>query len=73
MPGGRRNPLSVTNIVEQLRARKEALNKKDATSSYDGPYVDLQIQVSKKRKKKRSPCQFYIQTGVDDSDCRRLL
>ena len=50
MPGGRRNPFSMTNIVEHFRTHQSFLNKKGHSSNseeyYDGPYVDLCIQVS---------------------------
>ena len=57
MPGGRQNPLSVTNIVEQLgNAVNKAKDKKhEKTSSLKqkmselglkNPYVDLSIKVS---------------------------
>jgi len=60
MPGGRLNPLSVTNIVEAVKtakdkahARTSSLTKKMGELGLAIPYVDLSIQVS-------SSCQMYM-------------
>jgi hypothetical protein len=36
----------MSNIVEQFRAHKPSLGEKRHHSEYNGPYVDLCIQVS---------------------------
>lgn len=57
MPGGLRNPLSVTQMVEKIgtavhnvkdraQSKKETLTKKMAEHGLAIPYVDLQIQVN---------------------------
>lgn len=56
MPGGLRNPLSVSQMVEKIgsavhnakegaHTKKETLQKKMAEHGLTVPYVDLQIQV----------------------------
>ena len=46
MPGGIRNPLSISRIVEAFEAEtKIPVTQTQTTPLGDNPYVDLQIQV----------------------------